>query len=330
MSPIRGSEPVPILRAMQGSPTGLGADLEKRYDDVASALRDHLDEMNGHVDEYRKIFESLAEATRVDDPGGTESLHRARARLGRLELAAGHIASSLAYLAGVGKPPGESDEMREIAARVLDGVEHERQRLYRDVHDGPAQVLTNAIFEIEFFERIADRAPADVRAQLLSELASLRTQLRDSLEDVRGMIFDLRPPALATLGLAEAMRAYAAEVQSRFNLTVETDLRAGPTGLRPDQELAIYRVLQEALQNVQKHSAARAVQVNWRRESGRWTLGIVDDGVGFDLVRAARRSKSFGLVTMRERAEVIGASFEVRSSPGSGTSIVLSLRDMAA
>ncbi len=309
---------------------GLAAELDARFDAITAALREHLDDLNRRIDEYRKGFQALAESTRADDPRATDLLHEARARLQRLDLAGGHIASNLAYLSGVGGAPSEHGETHEIAAQVLEGVEHERQRLYREVHDGPAQILTNAIFEIEFFERIADRAPADIRAQLRSELANLRTQLRDSLEDVRGMIFDLRPPALATLGLAEAMRAYAAEFQSRFALAVETDLRAGPTGLTPDQELAIYRILQEALQNVHKHASSRTVKVSWRRESGRWTLSIVDDGVGFDLVRAVRRAKSFGLVTMRERAEVIGASFEVRSAPGSGTSIVLSVRESVA
>lgn len=304
------------------------AELDTRFEAITRGFREHVDDLNRSVEEYRAAVHSLAESLR-DDPAATDALHDARTRLSRLELAAAHVASSLAYLTGAGAVPADQDETREISARVLDGIEFERQRLYREVHDGPAQVLTNAIFEIEFFERIADRAAADVRAQLLSELANLRSQLRDSLENVRGMIFDLRPPALAQLGLAEAMRAYAAEFQSRFGLTVETDLRSGPTGLTPDQELAIYRILQEALQNVHKHASARSVRVSWRRESGRWTLGIADDGVGFDVVRASRRSKSYGLVTMRERAEVIGAAFEVRSAPGNGTTITLSVREAA-
>jgi two-component system sensor histidine kinase DegS len=305
-------------------------DLDERFEAITTTMREHLEGLTHSIEGYRTVFRGLAQSTRVDDASATDVLHEARARLQRLELAAAHIASSLAYLTGLGRPPAQEDETREIAARVLDGIEQERQRLYREVHDGPAQVLTNAIFEIEFFERIAVRAPAEVRARLLSELANLRSQLRDALENVRHMIFDLRPPALASLGLAEAMRAYADEYQSRFALAVETDLRAGPTGLSSDQELAIYRILQEALQNVQKHAGARTVKLGWRRESGRWTLSIVDDGAGFDLVRAARQPKSYGLLTMRERAEVVGAAFEVRSAPGQGTSIVLSVREIAA
>ncbi|TMD60416.1 MAG: sensor histidine kinase [Chloroflexi bacterium] len=315
---------------MQGSPIALSRDLDMRFNAITESMREGLSQLIGRVDAYRAAYQSLVGTTRADDPSSTELLHDARARLQKLELASAHVASSLAYLTGLATAPGEHDETREIAAMVLEGIEHERQRLYREVHDGPAQVLTNAIFEIEFFERIADRASAEIRAQLLNELSTLRAQLRESLEDVRGMIFDLRPPALATLGLAEAMRAYTAEFQSRFGLVVDTDLRSGPTGLDPDQELAIYRILQEALQNVHKHANARSVQLGWRREQGRWTLSIVDDGQGFDLVRATRRAKSFGLVTMRERAEVIGASFEVRSSPGTGCAVTLSVRERAA
>ena len=293
-------------------------------------MRESLEQLTARIGGFRRIYQELASTTRATDAASTQLLGDTRARLQKLELAAAHIASSLAYLKGLATAPGDQDEGRDMAAMVLEGIEHERQRLYRDVHDGPAQVLTNAIFELEFFERIADRAEADIRAQLLTELSTLRSQLRESLDDVRGMIFDLRPPALATLGLAEAMRAYTAEFQSRFSLKVETDLRSGPTGLRPDQELAIYRILQEALQNVHKHANARSVQVAWRRKVGRWTLSIVDDGQGFDLTRATRRAKSFGLVTMRERAEVIGATFEIRSSPGSGTSVTLSVRERSA
>jgi two-component system sensor histidine kinase DegS len=310
---------------MQGTDRELVRDLDARYAEIADTMRAGLEDLNRRVDEYRRAYHGLARPGAV----AADALQEARTRLQRLELAAAHIASSLAYLTGIGSAPDRGHATREIAATVLEGIEQERQRLYREVHDGPAQVLTNAIFEIEVFERIADRAPADVRAQLLSELATLRAQLRESLEDVRGMIFDLRPPALASLGLAEAMRAYAADFQTRFGLRVETDLRGGPTGLEPAQELAIYRILQEALQNVHKHAKAKAVKVTWRRDGGRWQLGVVDDGVGFDLTDVAGRAKSYGLVTMRERADVIRASFEVRSSPGGGTAITLSLREAA-
>lgn len=297
-------------------------ELDAQFRAIAAELEGVVRRLSEGVDEYRHTYERYAAAADPGDERGTiEALHR----LHRLELIADHIAASLGYLIGTRGAPEEHDEVRELAARVLDSLEADRQRLYREVHDGPAQVLANAMFQIEFLERVADRAPADVRAQLRSEIADLRSQLRDSLESVRAMIFELRPPALAQLGLVEAMRAYAAEFQSRYGLAVETELRAGPTGLSAEQELAIYRVLQEALENVRKHSHARRVRVAWRREGSRWVLSVADDGVGFEIQRALARGKRFGLLVMRERAEVIGASFDLRSTPGAGTTVTLSL-----
>lgn len=299
----------------------LSADLDAQFNAIAEDLQAWLGRLSERIDAYRAAYQRRAEAGNVDDAATVEAFHR----LHRLELVASHIAASLGYLVGTRGAPGQHDEVREMAARILESLEADRQRLYREVHDGPAQVLANAMFEIEFFERVADRAPADVRAQLRSELASLRSQLRDSLESVRAMIFELRPPELAQLGLAEAMRAYAAEFQSRFGIAIDLELRPGPTGLSPEQELAIYRVMQEALQNVQRHSRAQRVRVRWQRDGGRWTLTVSDDGVGFDASIESLRAKNFGLLIMRERADVIGATFDVRSTPGGGTTITLSV-----
>jgi two-component system sensor histidine kinase DegS len=213
---------------------------------------------------------------------------------------------------------------------VLDSLEAERERLYRDVHDGPAQVLANAIFEVEYLERIAERAPSEMRQTLRSELGTLKGQFRSSLDSVRAMIYDLRPPELSELGLADAMRNYASEWESRCGIKVSTKLDVAETGLTPQQELAVYRVLQEALQNVNKHAHASAVGVVWQRSSPNWILHVTDDGVGFDLVKTARRAKSVGLLSMRERAELIGGSLQIQSTPSKGTAVTLLLPTKAS
>ena len=239
-----------------------------------------------------------------------------------------HIESSAAYLLGSGIEPetkGNHDESFEVAQRVLDSLEAERERLYRDVHDGPAQVLANAIFEVEYLERIAERAPSEVRQTLRSELGSLKTQFRSSLDSVRAMIYDLRPPELTEVALAEAMRNYTIEWEARCGIKVLSTLDTTPTELGPQHELAVYRVLQEALQNVHKHAHATTVGVVWQKSSLTWALHITDDGSGFDLVKAARRVKSVGLLSMRERAELIGGSLQVQSMPGKGTAVTLLL-----
>ena len=257
-----------------------------------------------------------------------EATQRSYRRLKQLQLVVQHIESSAAYLLGSGIDPsgeGDKDEMVEVAQRVLESLEAERERLLRDVHDGPAQVLANAIFEIEYLERIADRIPSEVRQTLRTELANLKGQFRTSLDSVRAMIYDLRPPELTELGLAEAMRNYSAEWEARCGIRVASRLDTMDTGLTPLQELAVYRIMQEALQNVHKHSQASAVGMAWQRSSESWVLHVTDDGIGFDIVRAARHKKSVGLLSMRERAGLIGGTLQIQSTPAKGTAVTLLL-----
>ncbi len=290
-------------------------------------MRRDVRRMRQQVDKFGRAYRRQAELQQRRAPHGEpdETTQRAYRRLKQLQLIAQHIESSAAYLLGSGiePQPGAHDETLDVAQRVLGSLEAERERLYRDVHDGPAQVLANAIFEIEYLERIAERAPAEVRLTLRSELATLKDQFRTSLDSVRAMIYDLRPPELTELGLAEAVRNYASEWESRCGLKVASRLDTMETGLGSVQELAVYRIMQEALQNVHKHARATSVGIVWQRANENWVLHVTDDGVGFDLVKVVRRPKSVGLVSMRERAELIGGSLQIQSTPGKGTAVTL-------
>ncbi|HEY8823681.1 MAG TPA: sensor histidine kinase [Candidatus Limnocylindria bacterium] len=285
--------------------------------------------MRQQVEKYARTYQKHAEdrgrhTTNGELDGETQRDYR---RLKQLQLVVQHIESSAAYLLGSGIDPSSDaeDESVEAAQRVLGSLEAERERLYRDVHDGPAQVLANAIFEVEYLERIAERAPAEMRQTLKTELANIKGQFRGSLDSVRAMIYDLRPPELTELGLAEAMRNYASEWELRCGIKVASQLDLKDTGLSPTDELAVYRIMQEALQNVHKHAHASAVGIAWSRANDNWVLHVTDDGMGFDLVKAARHKKSVGLLSMRERAELIGGSLQIQSTPGKGTAVTLLL-----
>lgn len=298
-------------------------DLDAQFDALVESLRRDVRRLRAQVDRFGRAYQKHAEA----QPRGTppdDATQAAYRRLKQLQVVVNHIESSAAYLLGSGVRPGEdSDDQVDVAQRVLESLEAERERIYRDIHDGPAQVLANAIFEIEYVERVSDRS-TDQRAARL-ELRKLKDSLRESLESVRAMIYDLRPPTLSELGLAVAMRTYAADFESRYGVRVDSSLDPADTGLLPQQELAIYRVMQEALQNVHKHSQASSVRLEWRLERDRWILRCSDDGIGFDLVKAARRKRSVGLLSMRERAELIGGSLQVQSVPEQGTVVTLLL-----
>src|SRR5205814_4085596 len=296
------SDPVRVARASD--------DLDEQFDAIVDALRRDVRTLRQQVEKYGRTYQKHAEDRSRETTHGEldEETHRDYRRLKQLQLVVQHIESSAAYLLGSGiDPSSDSDDVSvEVAQRVLESLEAERQRLYRDVHDGPAQVLANAIFEVEYLERIAERAPAEMRQTLKTELGGLKGQFRASLDSVRAMIYDLRPPELTELELAEALRNYASEWESRCGIKVLPTLDTAATDLAPQQELAVYRVLQEALQNVHKHANATTVGVIWQRSKTAWTLHVTDDGAGFDLVKTARRAKSVGLQSMRERAELIG------------------------
>src|SRR5436309_2777747 len=315
------SEPVRVARASD--------DLDEQFDAIVDALRRDVRTLRQQVEKYGRTYQKHAEDRSRETTHGEldEETQRDYRRLKQLQLVIQHIESSAAYLLGSGiDPSADSDDVSvEVAQRVLGSLEAERERLYRDVHDGPAQVLANAIFEVEYLERIAERAPSEVRQTLRTELANLKGRFRGSLDAVRGMIYDLRPPELTELGLAEAMRNYAAEWEARCGINVASRLDTTDTRLLPMQELAVYRVMQEALQNVHKHAQASTVGIAWSLSSENWVLHVTDDGIGFDLVKAARHKKSVGLLSMRERAELIGGSLQIQSTPGKGTAVTLLL-----
>jgi len=208
-------------------------------------LRRDVRRLRQQVEKFQRAYQKRAEAQSRASGAPDEASQRAFRRLKQLQLAISHVESSAAYLGGAGIEPARDDDQEQIgsvAMRVLESLEAERERLYRDVHDGPAQVLANAMFEVEYLERIADRASGEARTALKTELSNLKSQFRSSLDAVRGMIYDLRPPVLSELGLAGAIRNYATEYQARYGLRVDCHLDAGDTGLEPAQELAIYRV----------------------------------------------------------------------------------------
>ena len=311
----RRTTPIP-LRATERRAEG---DLDALFDVLVDGLRRDVRRIRQQVERFRRAYQKKSS---TDD----EATRRAFRRLRQLQLVADHIESSAAYLVGAGVAPERNvgEDRLELERRILESLEAERERLVRDVHDGPAQVLANAIFELEYLERTTERAPADVRQVLRAELGSLKTQFRSSLDGVRAMIYDLRPPVLSDLGLSGALRAYATEYEARYGLKALTTLDERETGLDAPEELAVYRIMQEALQNTHKHAKATTVRIDWERDGpGAWVLRCTDDGVGFDIVRAARQQRSVGLLSMRERAALIGATFDVRSAPGQGTTVTV-------
>lgn len=215
-----------------------------------------------------------------------------------------------------------SGRPHEVEMRIVEAQEAERSRLAQEIHDGPAQALSNAIFQVEYIERVMDRDPRMAR----TELRFMRELLRRELGDVRTFISQLRPPLLDELGLDGSIRDAAETMAALAGIKVEIDLQAADTRLGSAQQTVVLRVVQEALQNVRKHAKAKRTSIATRIEEESWVVEISDDGVGFDVgAVAARGRRNFGLQFMRERAELIGAALEVSSRPDAGAVVRLAV-----
>ena len=210
----------------------------------------------------------------------------------------------------------------DIQMRIVEAQEAERSRLAQEIHDGPAQALSNAIFQAEFIERVIESDPLLAR----TELRFLRELLRRELGDVRSFISQLRPPLLDELGLDGAIIDTVEHMQTLTGIDIATELSGRSDTLGDGQRTVALRVAQEALQNIRKHAAASHVVVSTRLDEGDWVLEVRDDGRGFDISSvAARGRRNFGLQFMRERAELIGGRFDVRSRPDGGTVVRLAI-----
>jgi two-component system sensor histidine kinase DegS len=268
--------------------------------------------------------EARVRALRTDVDGLGTELGTQQMELARLEIALRNLESTWLFLergdaslvsSGEGLPT-------DVQMRIVEAQESERSRLAQEVHDGPAQILSNAIFQVEYIERVID---TDQRAAK-TELRFLRDLLRRELGSVRTFISQLRPPVLDELGLDGAISDAIGRTTALTGLAITPDLQAPPDRLSSGQQTVVLRVLQEALQNVRKHGGASAVTVATAIDAGDWVLTVRDDGRGFDVgAVAARGRRNFGLQFMRERAELISARFEVHSRPDGGTLVRLAI-----
>jgi two-component system sensor histidine kinase DegS len=217
---------------------------------------------------------------------------------------------------------GRDSRFDDLQVRIVEAQEAERNRLAQEIHDGPAQALSNAIFQVEYIERVLDSDPLLAR----SELRYLRDLLRRELGDVRTFISQLRPPLLDQLGLHGAIIDTVQNSRTVTGLAITTELAAPVDILSDGEQTVVLRVAQEALQNVRKHASATRVTVSTRLDGDDWVLEVSDDGRGFDTEAvAARGRRNFGLQFMRERAELIGARIDVRSRPDGGTVVRLAI-----
>ena len=212
----------------------------------------------------------------------------------------------------------QTSEMRDLLRRTLRLQEDERRRIAGEIHDAVSPLITGALYQARALEMTNGSTPAEERDRSLAKVGQL---LERASEELHGVIFELRPPDLDDIGVVAALEAYIQSLQ-RTGFTCHLEVTADLPPLTPEVRLGIYRIVQEALHNVMRHSGADEVVVRLESTADLLRITIRDNGAGFDPERAVRPT-SLGLLSMRERAAVIGATFTIVSRPGGGTAIVL-------
>jgi PAS domain S-box-containing protein len=212
----------------------------------------------------------------------------------------------------------ERKRLRAFGVGAMRAAEEERQRIARELHDDTAQRLAALLVQL----RLATRVPEIQREALLEEV---RSGIEATADSVRRIARNLRPPALEELGVMGAIRTHARSLTEAFGLGVEIEAPRWDKRPAPEVELAIYRVVQEALANIVRHAHAKRAHVTIALKESTVEVQISDEGRGFDPTAVDRQGRGLGLLGMHERARNVGGELTVESAPGGGTRICVRL-----
>jgi two-component system sensor histidine kinase DegS len=289
-----------------------------------AAITAHLQQIHNQFDqmppqEIRNVYDSALDAQQrlFVMRGQLEKLQSEKSHLERFKatLERARVSSSASLPAGSGsRGPLASVEM------LVNAQETERQRLSRQMHDGPAQALSNFILQTEIAMRLMDVDAIQAR----DELNSLKASAMGTFQKVRNFIFELRPMMLDDLGLAPTVRRYADAFKEQAGLDINVTITGHERRLEPYLEVMLFRAIQELLGNAARHSQASLVKVTLDLGEDRVRVSVDDNGKGFD-PDSLQQSNSLGLKLIRERTEMLGGSFEIDSAAGKGTRILFAV-----
>lgn len=293
-----------------------------------AAITAHLQQVQGQIaklspDEIKLAYDSALDAQ--------QRLFVMRGQLEKLQNDKMHLEKYKIVLDLVGSPAKGGDSAATPTATsgksplagiemIVNAQEAERQRLSRQMHDGPAQALSNFILQAEIAMRLLD---VDA-SQAKDELGNLKTSAMSTFQKVRNFIFELRPMMLDDLGLTPTIRKYVEAYKEQTGLDVNLNVTGTERRLRPYLEVMLFRAIQELLGNTARHSQASTIKLQIDMGNEMVRVIVDDNGRGFS-PEIITESNSLGLKLIRERAEMLGGTFEVDSAAGKGSRITFSV-----
>lgn len=248
--------------------------------------------------------------------GLQQTIARAEHLVSQISVVLNYLTSDLRQ---VGEALEDARRKQDFGLKIIEAQEEERKKLSREIHDGPAQMLANVMMRSDLIERVyRERGPNEA----LCEVRSLKTMVRNALYEVRRIIYDLRPMALDDLGLIPTLKKYLQTIEEYNNgVTMEFRNLGEEKRLPSEMEVALFRLIQEAVQNALKHASPRYITVKLSMTKEMVSVTVKDDGKGFDSTQ--QKEGSFGLMGMKERVELLDGEMSIDSHPGAGTLVFI-------
>ncbi|HEX2697705.1 MAG TPA: sensor histidine kinase [Anaerolineales bacterium] len=292
-----------------------------------AAITSHLQQLQSGIgqaspDEVRMAYDSALDAQQrlFVMRGQLEKLQSDKIHLEKYKVALEQGGGRAGPAGGGGSAGGGEKAPATGVEMIVNAQEAERQRLSRQMHDGPAQAMSNFILQTEIAMRLLDADPAQAK----EELGNLRTAAMGTFQKVRNFIFELRPMMLDDLGLVPTIRKYVDAFKEQTPLDVSLTVTGNERRLEPYLEVMIFRAVQELLGNAARHSQATIVKVQLDMGNDLVRASVDDNGKGFD-PEVVRSGSSLGLKLIQERTELLGGKFEIDSSAGKGARVVFAV-----
>lgn len=246
-----------------------------------------------------------------------ENIESAEKVINQISIALGYLEGDVLTMLG----STDSNSEMFLGIKVLEAQENERKRIARDIHDGPAQHMANAIMKADLCTKIIKRNLEDG----LRELGDLKESVKMALKEVRGIIFDLRPMSLDDLGLNQTIRETVNSITQESGIDISLKLRPMKAEAEVESiiQVAVYRIIQEIFNNIKKHSKAKHVELILEFGIKYLMLTVSDDGVGFDvdetLTRVKTKGSSYGLISIFDRVSQLQGEIQIKSEKDVGT-----------
>lgn len=249
------------------------------------------------------------------------SIEEADSAVNQINIALGYLEGNV--LDGLKEDDENSRMINEI--KILENQEIERRRIAREIHDGPAQYIANAMMRIDFCKVVVKK---DLEKGI-KELDDVKGNVKMALKEVRGIIYDLRPLSLEERGLIEAIKEMINVVSSENNIEINSFIEEFQGEVDKIIQIAAYRIVQEILNNIKKHSEAKRVDLRINYIKDYICIFLQDNGIGFNVKETLSNIKSkgncYGLLGIYERVKSLGGRIEIKSSPNEGTTYKIKL-----